>query len=109
MGNSESRERPVESRETPASREKGTEKSKQEMKPQKVTTQEANSNDKEEEEQKPALTFYELMYVLRPYFWPQSGTDGAFLNRIRSTSTWYINIRYTFPSHYLFYLPLFSI
>jgi ATP-binding cassette, subfamily B, heavy metal transporter len=35
-----------------------------------------------------ALSFYELFRVLLPYFWPAKGSDGAFINRIRSTSTW---------------------
>ena len=38
--------------------------------------------------QKSGLSFYELFRVLLPYFWPAKGTDGAFINRIRSSSTW---------------------
>ena len=34
------------------------------------------------------LTFRELMLVLGPFFWPNEGTDGAVINRIRSTLTW---------------------
>ena len=34
------------------------------------------------------LTFRELMLVLGPFFWPNEGTDGALINRIRSTLTW---------------------
>jgi ABC-type multidrug transport system fused ATPase/permease subunit len=33
-------------------------------------------------------TFFEIIRVLRPYFWPNSGSDGAFLNRVRALSTW---------------------
>lgn len=43
-------------------------------------------------EEKKTLSFWELMSVLRPYFWPDDATDGAFLNRIRSTSTWVLVI-----------------
>ncbi|CAM9150624.1 unnamed protein product, partial [Ectocarpus fasciculatus] len=34
------------------------------------------------------LSFFELLYVLRAYFWPDEGTDGAFVNRVRSSATW---------------------
>jgi ABC-type multidrug transport system fused ATPase/permease subunit len=34
------------------------------------------------------LTFWELLYMLRPYFWPSEGSDGAIINRIRALSTW---------------------
>eukprot|EP01036_Dinobryon_divergens_P025480 gene25480-34032_t len=37
---------------------------------------------------KDGLSWYELFRVLFPYFWPNAGTDGAVINRIRSTSTW---------------------
>eukprot|EP01036_Dinobryon_divergens_P059803 gene59803-79765_t len=40
------------------------------------------------ESEKRGLTFFELMRVLKPYFWPSAGTDGALLNRLRTTSTW---------------------
>ena len=39
-------------------------------------------------ELKKELTLFELARVLRPYFWPNSGADGAFLNRVRALSTW---------------------
>jgi hypothetical protein len=35
-----------------------------------------------------ALTFYELMVVLKPFFWPDAGSDGALINRTRAFSTW---------------------
>jgi len=35
-----------------------------------------------------AMTFFELMVVLKPFFWPAEGTDGALVNRIRAVSTW---------------------
>jgi ATP-binding cassette, subfamily B, heavy metal transporter len=34
------------------------------------------------------LTLKELMLVLGPFFWPNEGTDGALVNRIRSAMTW---------------------
>ena len=34
------------------------------------------------------MSFIELLQVLLPYFWPDAGSDGAFINRLRSTSTW---------------------
>jgi ATP-binding cassette, subfamily B, heavy metal transporter len=40
------------------------------------------------EPKKTTLTFFELLQVLLPYFWPEAGMDGALVNRIRSTSTW---------------------
>jgi ABC-type multidrug transport system fused ATPase/permease subunit len=40
------------------------------------------------EKPKPSLSLWELILVLSPYFWPRSGSDGAVVNRIRSTSTW---------------------
>jgi hypothetical protein len=36
----------------------------------------------------PSLSMMELAQLLLPYFWPSKGTDGAFKNRLRSTSTW---------------------
>lgn len=36
----------------------------------------------------PHMSFFELVRVLSPYFWPDSGSDGAWLNRLRSSSTW---------------------
>ena len=37
-----------------------------------------------------ALTLYELLVVLRPFFWPHEGTDGALVNRVRAISTWVV-------------------
>ena len=34
------------------------------------------------------FSYVELFRFLLPYFWPGSGLDGAFINRVRSTSTW---------------------
>ena len=53
----------------------------------KVDTVESTAAAKEEEEKR-SMSFFELMIVLRPYFWPSAGTDGAFVNRCRSTATW---------------------
>jgi ABC-type transport system involved in Fe-S cluster assembly fused permease/ATPase subunit len=36
------------------------------------------------------ISFVELMLVLAPFFWPAPGTDGAVINRIRTTSTWFM-------------------
>ena len=51
----------------------------------KVEAGEAAKN--EVEDQRP-MSFFELLYVLRAYFWPDEGTDGAFINRVRSSATW---------------------
>ena len=40
------------------------------------------------ENRKRGLSFFELMKILKPYFWPNAGTDGAFVNRFRALSTW---------------------
>ena len=52
-----------------------------------------DENDKQTViEQKPApkaMSFVKLLYVLRPFFWPSKGSDGAFKNRIRAVSTWF--------------------
>lgn len=37
---------------------------------------------------KTQLSFYELAVVLRPFFWPAQGTDGAVVNRARAILTW---------------------
>ena len=44
--------------------------------------------DDGDEKKSKNLTIRELMLVLGPFFWPNEGTDGAVLNRIRSTLTW---------------------
>lgn len=43
---------------------------------------------KSKENEQAVITFCQLLYLLKPYFWPSAGTDGAILNRIRTTSTW---------------------
>ena len=48
--------------------------------PDKVVVQDKNKGI--------ALTTNQLFQVLWPYFWPEKGSDGAVLNRIRSTFTW---------------------
>jgi len=53
-----------------------------------ITTIKNNDKKPKEEVSKKRLTFVELVKVLSPYFWPAKGSDGAFINRIRSTSTW---------------------
>ena len=37
---------------------------------------------------KKTMSFFQLLYVLRPFFWPSAGSDGAMKNRIRAISTW---------------------
>ena len=37
---------------------------------------------------KKPLTFFELIYLVRPYFWPNDGASGACVNRLRALSTW---------------------
>ena len=51
---------------------------------------EEKEKEKEKDELKnaKAMSFYELMVVLKPFFWPSAGSDGALLNRIRAASTW---------------------
>ena len=34
------------------------------------------------------MSLRELLIVLKPFFWPAEGSDGAILNRIRALSTW---------------------
>jgi hypothetical protein len=31
---------------------------------------------------KKSLSIFQLMMVLKPYFWPNEGSDGAFINRL---------------------------
>lgn len=38
--------------------------------------------------EKTSLSAIELLRVLWPYFWPDAGSDGAVINRIRSSTTW---------------------
>ena len=42
----------------------------------------------EEKTPSKTLSFKELMLVLGPFFWPNEGTDGAVINRLRSCLTW---------------------
>jgi len=53
-----------------------------------MTTLNSLEEGKKEEKEVSSLSFFELMQLLLPYFWPSKGTDGAFMNRLRSTSTW---------------------
>eukprot|EP00605_Chrysophyceae_sp_TOSAG23-4_P000838 GSChrysophyteH1.ASY1.ANO1.929.1 assembled CDS len=34
------------------------------------------------------MSFWELMIVLKPFFWPDKGSDSATINRIRTSATW---------------------
>ena len=56
--------------------------------PQEDQDPEGEVKEVEAEGVKKALTWYELAVILRPFFWPAEGTDGALINRIRSISTW---------------------
>lgn len=47
-----------------------------------------NSMEEGEVNKKKTLTIWGLLRLLRPYFWPESGSDGAFINRCRSSATW---------------------
>lgn len=53
-----------------------------------TSAEEGNSAKKVEEKKKDTLTLFELLRILSPYFWPEGGSDGAFVNRLRSSSTW---------------------
>jgi len=55
---------------------------------QEMNVYEKLEGGQKEEAPKKGLTFCQLMVVLKPYFWPSAGTDGACLNRLRTTSTW---------------------
>lgn len=35
------------------------------------------------------MTLKELLILLKPFFWPEDGTDGVVTNRIRACSTWF--------------------
>jgi ABC-type transport system involved in Fe-S cluster assembly fused permease/ATPase subunit len=47
-----------------------------------------DKKDKKVKKKNNNLTIRELMLVLGPFFWPNEGTDGALINRIRSCMTW---------------------
>ena len=34
------------------------------------------------------MTFFQLMKVLKPFFWPDEGAESAGVNRLRTTATW---------------------
>jgi hypothetical protein len=57
----------------------------------KLDTQEKlDDNDipKIETPEEKSMTLSDFMIVAKPYFWPSAGSDGAFVNRIRSSATW---------------------
>lgn len=47
-----------------------------------------NNNDKDVTQQSTLEYLCDLYIVLLPYFWPDAGTDGAIINRLRSSATW---------------------
>jgi len=52
-------------------------------------------DNREKEQYSSNLTFWQIMKVLRPYFWPSSGVDhqgAVFWNRVRCLSTWFFVI-----------------
>ncbi len=52
----------------------------------------SDGSDKPAPVQNTAEYLYELAGVLKPYFWPDAGTDGAVINRVRSTATYVLVI-----------------
>mmetsp|Transcript_30408 Transcript_30408/g.40146 ORF Transcript_30408/g.40146 Transcript_30408/m.40146 type:complete len:852 (+) Transcript_30408:38-2593(+) len=52
-----------------------------------------NTDDESERleagEKKKNLSFWQLIYVLKPYFWPSATDSKASLNRLRSSMTWF--------------------
>lgn len=49
---------------------------------------ELKDQDNIKEDDPKDLTLFQLMSILRPYYWPNEGSDGAVLNRIRAISTY---------------------
>jgi ABC-type bacteriocin/lantibiotic exporter with double-glycine peptidase domain len=47
-----------------------------------------NGENAESSQPKKELTLRELGKLLRPYFWPNKGSDGALINRVRACSTY---------------------
>jgi ATP-binding cassette, subfamily B, heavy metal transporter len=43
---------------------------------------------KSEDDKNTMASLFDLSIVLRPYFWPDDGSDGAAVNRARSSLTW---------------------
>lgn len=67
----------------------------------KVSVKDDGADDaKKAEMEKRSLSAFELLRVLRPYFWPNAGSDGAFPNRVRAVSTWLTVIVSKFCSLY---------
>lgn len=53
------------------------------------TKNETSEKGKDEtEKKKKKLHLYQLMLILRPFFWPKYNTENSFINRIRAISTW---------------------
>ena len=56
---------------------------------EKGESSKVSGKEKEEDAKKKGkLRFYELMLILRPFFWPKSGTKNSLINRIRAVTTW---------------------
>lgn len=45
-------------------------------------------NKKSEDDKNSMASIFDLSIVLRPYFWPDDGSDSASINRARSSLTW---------------------
>ena len=43
---------------------------------------------KAEENKDTMASLFDLTIILRPYFWPNEGSDSALMNRVRSSCTW---------------------
>jgi ABC-type transport system involved in Fe-S cluster assembly fused permease/ATPase subunit len=52
-----------------------------------VPTDEKKAEGKSEKDQHASI--FETSIILKPYFWPNRGTDGAWVNRTRSFLTWF--------------------
>ena len=50
--------------------------------------EEAKAKESTELKDAKGMGFFALMKVLKPFFWPEAGSEGALVNRIRATSTW---------------------
>ena len=66
-----------------------TEEKKKHADEEKEDTEEEKKDDEEEVKPPRPMTMRELLILLKPFFWPDSGTDGAVVNRIRACSTWF--------------------
>lgn len=58
-----------------------------------------------------SMSFFQLLLILRPFFWPSEGSDGALVNRARAISTWlvvghaFFSLSFSLSIYYM-YFPL---